>query len=150
MAKEPEAQGGPHSAKREDAVVKGREKGNKGRKKESWWLRGAGNAAVNPRLGKGPGLWEAGQVRLKWGLAQAEGTPLAGVGSCVPKAGIGLCAAGIRITLKREDRGAGSRPRLVCRDPGSVLPGPQTVNWTNPRSTLGLRFPIHKMRRFDC
>lgn len=87
MAEEPEAQGGPHSAKREDAVVKGREKGNKGRKKESWWLRGAGNAAVNPRLGKGPGLWEAGQVRLKWGLAMAEGTPLAGVGSCVPKAG---------------------------------------------------------------
>lgn len=70
--------------------MKDREKGNKGRTKESWWLRWVGDTVVNPRLGDGPGSWEAGQVRLKQGSAQAEGTPLTEVGSCVPKAGIGL------------------------------------------------------------
>lgn len=41
-----------------------KEKGNKGRKKESWWLRWVGNLS----LGEGLGLWEAGHAYLKgWG-----------------------------------------------------------------------------------
>lgn len=44
--------------------MKDREKGNKGRKKEFWWLRWVGDTVVNPRLGKGAGSWEEGQVRF--------------------------------------------------------------------------------------
>lgn len=56
----------------------------------------AGNTVVNARLGKG-------QACGRRGLAQAEGTALVEVGSCVPKAGMGLCTTGIRIALRREE-----------------------------------------------
>lgn len=40
-----------------------KEQGNKGRKKESWWLRLVGNLSLE----EGLGLWEAGQAYLKGG-----------------------------------------------------------------------------------